>query len=231
MSFFITHASLRVVARRLCVGGFAALTLSLVACGGEAELETNGSRLDNKIPYTEQLSGGSDTGLATDDRIGANSATNPTPKPTGNDGNVNDRDGGQTSEPETAQSSNEGGEAAQPGGDSGLIDEAVTSGDSGLIEEALSEVSGVVRLEWERPDSRENGQYLEVKDIGGYELRYRRLGESGFKTVIIDDGWKDSFEIGELVGSYQFTIAAFDNNGLYSEFVNLSPATGLLGAL
>ncbi|WP_347330122.1 fibronectin type III domain-containing protein [Marinimicrobium locisalis] len=232
MSFFITHASLRVGAQRLCVCGFAALTLSLAACGGEAELDANSSRLDTKVPYTEQLSGGSNTGLATDDLIGANVATSPTAKPTGNGGNVNGGDGGQTSDSEAAQPDNGGDEeAAQPDGSSGIIDEAISSDNSGLVEEALSDVSGLVRLEWERPEFRENGQYLDGDDIGGYELRYRRLGEERFKTVIINDGWDESFEIGELAGSYQFSIAAFDNEGLYSEFVSLSPATGLLGSL
>ncbi len=112
-----------------------------------------------------------------------------------------------------------------------VVNEPDAGDDSDLIEDVVSEVSGAVRLVWDRPERRENGEFLEGDEIGGYELRYRRLGEEDVKTVIINDGWDEDYELGELVGSYQFSIAAFDNNGLYSEFVSLSPATGLVGSL
>src|SRR5690625_1764277 len=41
-------------------------------------------------------------------------------------------------------------------------------------------------LEWDKPDERENGDYLEESEIGGYEIRYRKPGQEDYETVIID---------------------------------------------
>lgn len=137
------------------------------------------------------------------------------------------------SDSDTVAPGEEEGDAIVDRGDEPDADSDDSSADeeSGPLEEVVSEVNGIVRLEWNRPEYRENGDYLEGDDIGGYELRYKQVGEEEFQTVIVENGWDEEYDLGELVGSYQFTIAAFDSNGLYSDFVSLSAATGLTEAL
>jgi len=89
--------------------------------------------------------------------------------------------------------------------------------------EPTSEINGDVTLQWQRPVQRENGEYLEGDDIGGYELRYRELTDKDFQVVIIEDGWREDYELTDLQGEFEFQIAAFDVNGLYSNFVALEP--------
>lgn len=223
-----SKASLWVGVRRLSVSGFVALSLTLAACGGGAGSEN--SRLDSKSPYTEKpasgTQGGSGAGNEGDDdqpeqepvaETPSGEAPNESPSPDSGD-SVSGDSGEDAPTPDTSIP------------DTGA-EEPTAGEDSGLVEDVVSEVSGVVRLEWDRPEFRENGEYLEGDEIGGYELRYRQVGQEEFQTVIVNDGWDEAHELGELVGRYEFTIAAFDNNGLYSEFVNLAPATGLVGSL
>lgn len=84
-------------------------------------------------------------------------------------------------------------------------------------------VTGPVLLQWSRPALRENGEYLEGDDIGGYELRYREVGLDGEQVVLIDDGWVESYQVERLENAYDFAIAVYDRDGLYSEFVALQP--------
>lgn len=79
------------------------------------------------------------------------------------------------------------------------------------------------QLEWSIPDHRENGDYLELNEIAGYELRLKVEGEEP-RTVIIEDASKTSYSLEGLSGSYEYSIAVFDTNGLYSDFVDLTPA-------
>ena len=80
-------------------------------------------------------------------------------------------------------------------------------------------VAGPVTLNWDRPDSRENGDYLAVNEIGGFELRYRAEGDSDFTYVLVEDGYATSQYIGDFYGVYEFQVAVYDTNGLYSQFV------------
>lgn len=75
-------------------------------------------------------------------------------------------------------------------------------------------------LEWTPPSAREDGKYLELSEIGGYEIRYRRTNESQYRTITIGPkATRHTFT--ELLGSYEFEIAAFDTDGLYSKFVTI----------
>lgn len=75
-------------------------------------------------------------------------------------------------------------------------------------------------LEWTPPNARENGQYLELSEIGGYEIRYRRANESRYQTVTIEpEATRHTFT--DLQGEYEFEVAAFDTDGLYSNFVTI----------
>lgn len=79
------------------------------------------------------------------------------------------------------------------------------------------------RLLWSTPTARENGDYLELDEIGGFEIRFKRPSESTYTTVVIQDNRVNSYTLTQPVGDLQFEIAAFDTNGLYSNFVSIQP--------
>jgi len=85
-------------------------------------------------------------------------------------------------------------------------------------------VDGTVQLYWNVPTQRENGDYLDITEIGGYELRYKLKGENTFKSIVIKDGFTDAYYFDYLKGDYQFQIATFDTDGLYSDFVDVNPS-------
>jgi hypothetical protein len=84
-------------------------------------------------------------------------------------------------------------------------------------------VSGAVGFTWLIPNQRENGSFLDVTELGGYELRYRKDSDTAFTYVTINDAWQNFYNFSSLSGSYIFQISAFDKNGLYSGFVDLVP--------
>lgn len=103
------------------------------------------------------------------------------------------------------------------------------SGDSGTSTDTPPptttdpDFKGPVSLSWTPPAQRENGDELDITELGGYELRYRQGTDQKYISVIIDDPWTTDYYIEWLEGRHEFQIAAFDNTGLYSEFVSLQP--------
>lgn len=93
---------------------------------------------------------------------------------------------------------------------------------SGDFSEARCYLSGRMVLKWDVPRFREDGSYLDISELGGYELRYRKQGDEHFTYVSINDPWKNFYQFRNLEGEYIIQVAAFDRNGLYSKFVPVS---------
>jgi hypothetical protein len=91
------------------------------------------------------------------------------------------------------------------------------------LTESVSNLDKEAVIEWYRPNQRENGDYLELSELGGYEIRYKLITETNYRSALITDGLATRHSLGVLSGSYQFEIAAYDSNGLYSQFVSISP--------
>jgi hypothetical protein len=89
---------------------------------------------------------------------------------------------------------------------------------------SLGVVDGSVGLYWNVPTQRENGERLDITEIGGYELRYKLKSETAFKTIRISDAFIDAYYFKYLKGDYEFQIATFDIDGLYSNFVGVDPS-------
>lgn len=94
-----------------------------------------------------------------------------------------------------------------------------SSGDSS----GLVKVNGQVVLDWHTPTERENGRYLELDEIGGYEIRYKKSGDSKHSHIMVNSSSTSRYTIGYLSGSYEFSVATFDKTGLYSNFVKITP--------
>lgn len=77
-----------------------------------------------------------------------------------------------------------------------------------------------VRLSWLPPIERVNGNALNG-DLSGYELRYRKAGDSGNFTVVELDASYQFYTVDNLSAGqqYVFELAAIDSNGVYSAFV------------
>jgi hypothetical protein len=86
-----------------------------------------------------------------------------------------------------------------------------------------SGIDGPAVIYWSVPTQRENGDYLDITEIGGYKLRYKLASASEFTSITIDSGFTDTYYFDYLQGDYVFEIATFDVNGLYSEFVSIHP--------
>ncbi len=84
-------------------------------------------------------------------------------------------------------------------------------------------VAGPVALSWIPPVARENGTILDITELGGYELRYRQVTDNTYTYITINDAWTTQQNFTWLEGDYIFEVAAFDKNGIYSNFTNLYP--------
>lgn len=82
--------------------------------------------------------------------------------------------------------------------------------------------SGNVILKWQPPTQRENGTALSLSEIGGYSIRYRLTTDTVYDYVAADKS-QTQITISSLIGDYVFAIAAYDANGLYSNYVNITP--------
>lgn len=93
---------------------------------------------------------------------------------------------------------------------------------SAAADSAIGTVNGPVQIYWTAPNKRENGVHLDITELGGYELRYKRTSDERYKSINIDDSYTDSYYFDNLEGEYEFQIAAYDVNGVYSPFVQVS---------
>lgn len=79
--------------------------------------------------------------------------------------------------------------------------------------------SNDVALTWDIPAAREDGSYLAVYEIGGYELRYSKDNSNTETVVHIDDAQTTDWVLENAEpGYYEFTIATIDSDGVYSQY-------------
>ncbi|MDR7089374.1 fibronectin type III domain-containing protein [Cellvibrio fibrivorans] len=110
-----------------------------------------------------------------------------------------------------------------------MASSSMSSTTSSLVSSVISEISSsaasseknVVEIHWVTPNQRVNGDYMDIGEIGGYELRYKREIDNYFTSVIINDKDAATYYLDDLRGEYEFKIAVFDVDGLYSEFVEV----------
>lgn len=92
-----------------------------------------------------------------------------------------------------------------------------------VVTTPIAQTAVNVTLNWIRPTARENGNALPLSELRGYEIRYKLVSEDDYTPIIINDTSATSHLIPNLSGEYEFQIAAYDTNLLYSNFVTLSP--------
>jgi len=79
---------------------------------------------------------------------------------------------------------------------------AVSSSSSSSISSSAASsaasVAGPVNLNWTPPVARENGNVLDITEVGGYELRYRKVAENAYTYVTINDAWTNTYNFAWL---------------------------------
>jgi hypothetical protein len=87
----------------------------------------------------------------------------------------------------------------------------------------VASVNGDVSVSWIAPTERESGKPMLTSELAGYEIKYRSVSEIAFTVVTIPKAETMAYVFKNLLGDYEFQIAAFDNNFTYSNFIALSP--------
>lgn len=100
---------------------------------------------------------------------------------------------------------------------------SATSSSNGQASSGSTIYAGSLTLEWYIPTERQSGAYLNLADIGGYEIRYKKSTDTRYTVILINDSSVDRYPLGYLAGSYEFEIATFDKNGNYSDYVKVQP--------
>lgn len=90
-----------------------------------------------------------------------------------------------------------------------------------LVRTVFPPVNSGANLEWTHPTRRQNGNALTLGEIGGYEVRYRRNSLENFQSAIIEGNWTTTYPLGGIPNDYDFQIAVYDTEGLYSEFIQI----------
>ncbi len=86
-----------------------------------------------------------------------------------------------------------------------------------------SDLFGSVTIYWEKPLLRANGEPLNYSDIGGYEVRYKSKDDANYQYIRVTDSSVTQFSIQNVnLAKTTFEVAAFDTEGIYSNFVRAS---------
>lgn len=79
-----------------------------------------------------------------------------------------------------------------------------------------------VKIVWTHPKTRENGEFLSLDEISGYEIRYRKPDDKYFTYFSISGNRTTEFSYTSDFTSAEFEIAVVDSDGRYSRFVSVS---------
>ncbi len=101
---------------------------------------------------------------------------------------------------------------------SSVVSSSSSTSSSGVISTI---VAGPVGMNWIPPSQRQDGTVLDMTEIGGYEIRYKLTSAADYTYISITDAWTTQYNFAWLDGNYIFQVAAFDKNGVYSNFVNV----------
>lgn len=203
----MTQTSSNTVFRAARVVAFAALAFLLSGCG---EGSQQGSRLDNTLSSNSSESQQS---------VGQNQNTDSS---AGNDQAEAPEQTAPEADNETVVEESPITEEEPVAEEPVTDDEPVAGNEEDQEKESGVDTNGYVKLMWERPSLRENGEHLYFEDIGGYELRYQAVDADTYKVRELGPE-ADETVFEDLEGKYTFTIAVFDADGLYSRFVDITP--------
>lgn len=77
-------------------------------------------------------------------------------------------------------------------------------------------------IRWNHPNKRENGQFLELDEIGGYEIRFKPPAYNNYAYIMLTGNRTTSFSTDLIPANSTIEIAVYDMNELYSSFTPIS---------
>lgn len=86
-----------------------------------------------------------------------------------------------------------------------------------------SALPGSTHLRWSHPTVRANGEYLDLHEIAGYELRKKNKITSRTIYVVIEGNTQTEYTITDLTQDDIVDIAVYDTEGRYSDFIPIFP--------
>ena len=90
--------------------------------------------------------------------------------------------------------------------------------------ETASTITKSLKLTWPAPSKRANGNDMDLSEVAGYDIQYRKVGEAIFTSTIINSPYKMQIILTDLdVGDYEIKMASFDTDKRYGQFSD--PAT------
>lgn len=83
--------------------------------------------------------------------------------------------------------------------------------------------SKTVTISWTHPNQRENGKFLELDEIAGYEIRFKKPTDTRFTYLMVSGNTTTELSYTGNLDGAAFEIAVFDINGLYSQYAPVLP--------
>jgi len=77
-------------------------------------------------------------------------------------------------------------------------------------------------IEWAHPIARANGDYLNLDEIGGYDIRYKSSSSSTYTHVDIKGNSTTSYKFTGSLSDLTLEIAVYDTSDVYSEYVTIN---------
>jgi hypothetical protein len=74
-------------------------------------------------------------------------------------------------------------------------------------------------IEWAHPISRANGDYLNLVEIGGYDIRYKSASATDYTHINIQGNTTTKYVYTSSIVGLTFEIAIYDTAGIYSDYV------------
>ncbi len=87
------------------------------------------------------------------------------------------------------------------------------------------EVTAPLVVSFTAPVKRENGQVLPISEVGGFELRFKRVGDLLYQTRILSATSTSVTLPGLPLGDYEVKMSTFDIGGVYSESLTVATIT------
>jgi hypothetical protein len=84
-----------------------------------------------------------------------------------------------------------------------------------------SSVATSAVIEWSHPIARANGDYLNLDEIGGYDIRYKSAASNIYNHINVKGNSTTSYTFVGSLSGLTFEIAVYDTRSVYSQYVTI----------
>jgi len=98
---------------------------------------------------------------------------------------------------------------------------SIVSSSSSKVSSSSSSVAVSAIIEWAHPIARANGDYLNLDEIGGYNIRYKSSASNTYTYIDVKGNSTTSYKFLGSLSGLTFEIAVYDTDRVYSEYVTI----------